>query len=421
MAEATATADGGLVRLQRRARPTSRGCWRLVMLLGLAWVALLLIGGTAHAAPADEGRSDTPPTAPGPIPLLGQSLASLGTVAEALPIQPVTQPLTQALTSGARSTAAPEPVAQPVAHAVETVTKAAASATTSGAKAATSAAAAAPAYAPAVGGLQAISDLADSVRATAEATASSGKLLDVKVPSFGATLTPVVAAAGEQVDAATQLAADAVVTLAAPLPLAYPLHQVLFPVAHAIDLTTDALTSTATLAGRTADAAVAGTTRALAPVLAAVTSPAGSIAVSGPGAGGSSGAPAPQPGLPAAGPGSAVPAVTEVPAGAIRGTASVCSDDAHGGPAVPPPDASASSSHVVAQPASDIATVAPVPVSGAGSTTGGGGSAPTPAVDQTLVRVESEPEFTADTTEPIEGPTGPMPGTPADDPAFSPD
>ncbi|GGO90481.1 hypothetical protein GCM10011584_22350 [Nocardioides phosphati] len=417
MAEATATADGGLVRLQRRAWTTSRGCWRLVVLLGLAWVALLLIGGTAHAAPADEGRSDTPPTAPGPIPLLGQSLASLGTVAEALPIQPVTQ----VLTSGARSTAAPEPVAQPVAHAVETVTQAAASATTPVAKAATSAAAAAPAYAPAVGGLQAVSGLTDSVRATAEDTASSGKLLDVKVPSFGATLTPVVAAAGEQVDAATQLAADAAVTLAAPLPVAYPLHQLLAPVAHAVDLTTDTLTSTATLAGRTADAAVARTTRALAPVLAAVTGPAGSIAVSGPGAGGSSGVPALQPGLPAAVPGSAAPAVTDVPAGAIRGTASVCSDDAHGGPAVPPPDASASSSHVVAQPASDIATVAPVPVSGAGSTTGGGGSAPTPAVDQTLVRVESEPEFTATTTEPIEGPTGPMPGTPADDPAFSPD
>jgi hypothetical protein len=388
MAEATATAVSGQVRLQRRAWTTSRGCWRLVVLLGLAWLALVLLGGTAHADPADVRRDASAPTAPRPaapdaLPLLGQTLADVGTLASA-PLEQVAQVVTT--------------TTQTVAAAVP---------------------AAAPASAPALS-MAAASELADSVRATAVATATGPELLDVRLPSFEATIVPVVSGAAEQVHQAVHQAADAVTVLSAPVPLVQPLHDAVAPVLGVVDLTRDVLASTGSFVGVTADAVVDRAADTLVPVLAAVSGPAGAIVVSGPGAAGAAGLPAPQPDLSTVIPGSQATA-TALPSGAVNGDDATCLEGTPGLPAVPPPDTTDSST-TVAHPASDTTTVAPVPVSGAGSTTGsGGGSAPTPGADLTLVRVESEPEHAAGTTgQPIEGPTGPMPGTPAADPVVLP-
>lgn len=408
MAVATATAFSGQVCTQRRAWTMSRGCWRLVVLLGLAWVALLLLGGTAHAAPAGDETAPPGPAAPGPVPLLGKTLAKVGALTASLPVDDVVREL---------SNGSPTRGLQPVADVVESSTATVASATDTAAQAASAAAAAAPASLPVADGLDAVTSLADSVRTTAEATAAEQNVLDVEVPSIAAAVVPVVAATAEQIDTTAQLVADTL--LSAPLPVARPLHATFAPVVAAIDRATDVVTATSSLAATAVDGVVSTTTQLIAPVLAVVSSPAGSIAVSGPGNGSSAGSVPvgqPVPGtVPDSGPHqptqpSAMPRIDDrVP------------DGTHGRPTVPPPDAAATSIDVVAQPASDIATVLPVPVSGAGSTTGNGGGAPTPVTDQTLVRVESEPEIVDDTTDPIEGPTGPMPGTPADDPAFSPD
>ena len=408
MAVATATAYSGLVCTQRRVWTMSRGCWRLVVLLGLAWVALLLLGGTAHAAPAGDEAAPAAPAAPGPVPLLGKTLAEVGTLTASLPVHDVVRGLSSGSTAGA---------AQPVAHVVESATTTVANATDTAAKTAATAAAAAPTSLPVAHGLEAVTNLADSVRTTAEATAGEQNLLDVEVPSIAATVVPVVGATAEQIDTTAHQVAETL--LAAPLPIARPLHAAVAPVVSAIDLATDVVTATSSLAATAVDQAVSTTTQLIAPVLAVVSAPAGSIAVSGPGSSSGAGsAPVAQP-VPGTVPDSR--SNQPSPSSALPRVDDRVPDGTHGRPAVPPPDAAGTSIDVVAQPASDIATVLPVPMSGAGSTTGNGGAAPTPATDQTLVRVESEPEIADDTTDPIEGPTGPMPGTPADDPAFSPD
>lgn len=410
MAEATATAGSGLVRTQRRAWTLSRGCWRLVVLLGLAWVALLLLGGTAHAASSDEQPA---PPRPAGIPLLGQALAGVGNLTAALPVREVATGLT----------AGDDAAAQPLATAVESATTAVTDAAAATTHVASAAAAAAPAYLPAADGLDSVGHLADTMKATAEATASGATLLDVKVPSISTLADPLVAGVGEQVDTATELAAGAVAALVAPVPVAHPIAAALAPtVAKAVgtvDVLTDVLTASTSVVTRTADGVVGAATGVLSPVLAVVTAPAGSIVVSAGGTGGASG-PAVQPGVPTAVP-TTVAGASSLTVAPIRGADATCPDALHRGPAVPPPDAGGHTIHLVAQPAPDTATVLPVPVSGAGSTTGNGGSAPTPVLDQALVRVESEPEFTAESNDPIDGPTGPMPGTPASDPAFSPD
>lgn len=403
MAVATATALSGQVRSQRRAWTTSRGCWRLVMLLGLAWVGLILLGGTAHAAPAEKPGDNAAPTAPRPVPVLGQTLTNVGTLVDHLPLGNVTQALTGSRTA----------VPQPAADAVETATKTVAAAADTATKTASGLATAAPAYLPAVDGLEAVTGLADSVRATAEGTASEQKLLDVAVPSIGATVAPLAVAVADQVDTTTQAVTAAILTT--PLPVAQPLVG-------AIDRVTDVLVAGTSLTATVVDGVVGATTRTLDPPLAVVTAPAGSVAVaatSGAGAGAGTG-PGAQPDVNTIGSG---PDAAEAGLPALTGPQAdgTLPDSTHGRPAVPPPDASTVSTYVVAQPAPYIVASLPVPVSGAGSTTGHGGSFPTPALDQTLVRVESEPEFVADTTDPIEGPTGPMPGTPCADPSFSPD
>ncbi|HSX66218.1 hypothetical protein, partial [Nocardioides sp.] len=136
MAVATATAHSGQVRFQRRAWTMSRGCWRLVVLLGLAWVALVLLGGTAQAAPTEKPGDSAAPAAPRPVPLLGQTLANVGTLVDELPLDHVTQRLTGSRTA----------VPQPLAEAVETATKTVATAADTAAKTASAVATAAPAY-----------------------------------------------------------------------------------------------------------------------------------------------------------------------------------------------------------------------------------------------------------------------------------
>lgn len=404
MADATATADSGQVRPQRRAGTMSRGCWRFVVLLGLSWVALLLLGGTAHAAeePAPGPKRDQA------LPLLGKVLSNVGTVTEALPVREVTGTAAKTLQGlNQRDVSIPEPVAE----ATQTVI----------ANGATSAPKTPPTQLPVLDAGDAVTTLVDSIAGSANATASGENLLDVKLPSITETVAPIVNSAARQLDTTTRVVADTTELLAVPLPLTRPLPHVLDKLADTVDRTTDVLTSTAGAVTRTADTVVASLTDALAPVLDAVTGPAGSISVSV--GGGASTTTATTPALDLA-----VDATQE--AGGVGGSApasagqhvDVLRDTATGGPAVPPPDASNDSTDVVAQPATDIVTTVPVPVSAAGSTTGHGGSAPIPSPDQTLVRVdESEPEFEVVITKPIEGPAGPMPGTPSADPAFSPD
>lgn len=410
MAVATATAHSGQVRFQRRAWTMSRGCWRLVVLLGLAWVALVLLGGTAQAAPTEKPGDSAAPAAPRPVPLLGQTLANVGTLVDELPLDHVTQRLTGSRTA----------VPQPLAEAVETATKTVATAADTAAKTASAVATAAPAYLPAVDGLEVATGLADSVRATAEATAAEQELLDVAIPSIAATLSPVAAAAADQVDTTTQTVAATVEILSAPLPVAQPLNAAVAPLVGAIDGATDAFVAATSLTATMVDGVVGATTRALDPFLAVVTAPAGSVGVTATSGAGAGIGPVAQPDLNTINPGTDATG-SDLPAPAALRADSALPDSTHGRPAVPPPDAATVSTYVVAQSASDIATALAVPVSGAGSTTGHGGSFPTPALDQTLVRVEAEPEFVTDSTDPIEGPTGPMPGTPCADPSFSPD
>lgn len=406
MADATATARSGQVRPQRRAGTMSRGCWRLVVLLGLSWVALLLLGGTAHAAeePAPAAQRDQA------LPLLGQVLSDVDTVTEALPVREVTGAAAKTLQGlNPRDVTIPEPVTE------------AAEATTVAASHAASHAGTRPTRLPVIDSLDAVTVVADSVRETATATTPSENVLAVKLPSLTETVAPIVSGAARQLDTTTRLIADKAELLTVPLALDRPVSGVLDSLAGTVDRTTDVLTSTAGAVTTAADTVVASLADALAPVLDAVTGPAGSISVSvGSGASTATAtAPASDLGVGATGEMGTAGANPPAPAGEH---VDVLHDTTTGGPSVPPPDATNDSTNVVAQPATDIVTTVPVPVSAAGSTTGNGGSAPSPSPDQTLVRVEeSEPEFEVVVTKPIEGPTGPMPGTPSADPAFSPD
>lgn len=400
MADATATALRGQVRSQRRAGTMSRACWRLVVLLGLAWGAVLLLGGTAQAAPAAEhhraGGRDARPHA---VPLLGQVLST---------VDKVTHPRAKA-----------DKVAHPHVKATATATKLVATPKSVGAKVTTTTTHATQPTLPAAQLLGTVSAIANDVRDTAEATASSDSLLDVRIPTTSDIVTPTIAAVTDQIDATVHAGAATLLTV--PLPVTQPVAGLLEAAAGAVDLTTDRLVTVTAGVTASVDTVVRRTTQAIAPVLNAVTGPAGSIVISTPGAGPSAGAAPVSPGAPAtdATATTAPRTTTDAPAARhldVRGSGATL-----GGPAVPPPDATPT--HVVAQPAADIVTSLAVPMSGAGSTTGNGGSsAPAPSLDKTLVRVdESEPVFEDEAVEPIEGPTGPMPGTPSADPSFSPD
>ncbi|TCJ29838.1 hypothetical protein [Nocardioides jejuensis] len=402
MADATATALRGQVRSQRRAGTMSRACWRLVVLLGLAWGAVLLLGGTAQAAPAAEhhraGGHDARPHA---VPLLGQVLST---------VDKVTHPRAKA-----------DKIAHPHMTATPAATKPAATPKLVGAKITAPSTHATQPTLPAAQLLGTVSAIANDVRDTAEATASSDSLLDVRIPTTSDIVTPTITAVTDQVDATVQTVADAATLLTVRLPLTRPVAGLLETAAGAVDLTTDHVVAATASVTASVDTAVRRTTQAIAPVLHAVSGPIGSIVISAPGAGPSAGAAPVSPGAPATDASATIPTRTTVDVPAARHLDRLGSGATLGGPAVPPPDATPT--HVVAQPAADIVTSLAVPMSGAGSTTGNGGSsAPAPSLDKTLVRVdESEPVFEDEAVEPIEGPTGPMPGTPSADPSFSPD
>lgn len=406
MAVATATASCGLVRSQRRARTMSRSCWRLVVLLGLSWVALLLLGGTAHATSSDSRNDAAAPVASDrqEVPLIGKVLSTVGGVTDALPLDRAADKAT---------------VTEPVARVVETTTKTVASAAETVASA-TAVTDKAPAALPVLNAGDAVTSVANTVRATAEATSSGDELLDVRLPSVTETVAPIIGSVTAQVDTTIATAVDTVELLTVPLPVSRPLTGALDAAAGTVDAATDLVDAVASAATRTVDSAVVATTSVLAPVLGGVTGPVGSIGVSAPGVNATTGTDTHPTGAEDGVTGPVV-AGAWVPASIAFTTASMPAESTAGGPSVPPPNAGTDSTDVAAQPAADIVTTVPVPVSGAGSTSGSGGSTTTPSLDQTLVRVESEPEFEVEITEPIEGPAGPMPGTPCVDPAFSPD
>lgn len=407
MAVATATAQCGQVRSQRRAGTMSRGCWRLVVLLGLSWVALLLLGGTAQAAPSDVRRDEPAPVVSDrqAVPLLGKVLSTVGEVKDALPLD--------------RGVAATT-VAEPVGSVADTAAATVATATDAVATTVATATEKAPTSLPVVDAGDAVTELANTVRATADATGSSEKLLDVRLPSVSGTVAPVVQGVTEQIDTTTAAAVEAVELLAVPLPVSRPLTGALDSVAGTVDAATDLVDAMTATTTRSVDAVVVTATVVLAPVLGAASGPVGSIGVAAPG---SAVAPATDTSATDAAEGVTGPVVVgaAVPASIASTSMGAPVESTTGGPSVPPPNAGTDSSDVAAQPAADIVTTVPAPMSGAGSTSGSGGSPTTPSLDQTLVRVESEPEFEVETTEPIEGPAGPMPGTPCVDPAFSPD
>ncbi|RJS45965.1 hypothetical protein [Nocardioides cavernaquae] len=388
MEAATATASCGQVRSRRRARTWSRGCWRLVVLLGLSWVAIILLGGAAQAAPCEKqacaAAPSASPTTPDaqPLPLVGEILANVGDTAAALPVQQVTDIATKTL-NGLTGKA---PEATQVA-----------------------------ANLPVVSSIDAVGTLAETVRDTAD-SAGGEKLLDVKLPSAGSTAAPLVAGLAHQVVSTAGAVLGAAEVLAVPLPLAGGLTDTLRTVTGTLELTTQVVVGTTYAVAGTADQAVDLAGSALSPILETITSPAGTIAVTGPSAGAASAQ------LPATDAFGSSPVAGEATAAQLASTQASQSLEGRvlSGPAVPPPDSNDSTT-VAVPPASDIVTVLPVPVSGAGFTSGNGGTTPAPRLDQTLVRVESGPTVEFEVAKPIEGPAGPMPGTPAADPAFSPD
>lgn len=408
MAVAAATALRGRVRSQHRVWALPRGCWRLVVLLGLSWVALLLLGGTAHAAPSDHRDKPAAPAAasePGALPLLGKVLSNVGQVTDLA--------TTTVQNLGPRDAATASPLDQAVSAATTTV----ASVTETAAGATASAAGAAPTELPVVSGLDVVAGVAQTVGSTADATAAGDKLLDVQLPSVTSTVAPVLSAAAAQLDQAAALI-DTVGDLTVRLPLARPLTGALGTLAGTIEGASTVLTSTTYAVTDAADGVLDIAADTLAPLLGAATGPAGAIGVSGPGGNAGPTTTAPQPGtLPAV---AAADAAPFAPA-AVDASRAIGDGLATGGPAVPPPDATTDLPQLAVQPAADIVTTVPVPVSGAGSTSGSGGSTPAPTLTQTLVRVESTPTVEFEPAEPIEGPAGPMPGTPSADPAFSPD
>ncbi len=393
MAAATATAVGGQVR----SRAVRRTCWRLAVLLGLSWAALLLLGGTAHAA-CDDATCEQPaaPAQPGAeVPMVGELLANADEPTTPQPLRQVAD-LTATALDGLRGTTpahTPDPAA-----AVDAL------------PALPAAGAHTPAAAAPSTGVDAAGLLTNTVRDTVEATGEKLTLKDV--PSIRATVTPLVDSLTRQVVGTADDAVDTVETLAAPLPLAGGLAQTLRTAVGTLSLASQLAVDATDAVTGSVDEVVGTTAAVIAPVVEQVTHPAGTGDSAGPTTG--------------AGP---APSAADAATGPALGVVTVRLDAPHAdlasgtrtlsGPAVPPPDAVALTP--VAQPAADTVTALPVPVSGAGFTPGNGGAASAPRPDHPLARVAPEPLAARPATAPVACPAGPMPGTPAADPAFSPD
>lgn len=399
MPAATATAVGGQVRVPA----LRRTCWRLAVLLGLSWAALLLLGGTAHAA-CDEPTCEQPSGPTGQetgaeVPMVGQLLASADDPTTTRPLQRVTDLTTTAL-DGLRGTT-PADDAADQGDAVDTMPA------LPDAAVADDAPAAAPA---ATTGL----DVGELVTSTVEATGE--RLLLQDVPSVRSTVTPLVDGLARQVVGTADAAVDAVEVLAAPLPLAGELTQTLRTAVDTLSRTTRlAVDATDTVTG-SVDEVVGVTATVISPVISPVVEKITGPADAGDAAGPTTGsAPAPAAGSTGSGPALGVVMVrVDGPQAGDQAATRALS-----GPAVPPPNATALMPAV--QPAADTVTALPVPVSGAGSISGNGGATSAPRPDHPLVRVVPGSAGAHEVTEPVACPTGPMPGTPAADPAFSPD
>lgn len=400
MTSATATAFGGQVRSGRGARALARGCWRLVILLGLSWAALLLLGGTAHAAcdePAcDQAAGPAAPEAAADVPLVGKLLADAGDARAAKPLQQVADLATTAVDSLRRTTpATPDAAPLPAADVIDEVT------------APVTAADPAPAG---VTRVDAVGLLTNTVRSTADATGESLRLENV--PSVRSTVTPLVDGLARQVVDSADAAVDAVEVLAAPLPLAGGLTETLRTAVGALEMTARLAVGATDAVTGSVDDVVAVTSSVLSPVVDTVTGPIGTGDAAGPA---TDAGPTPAPSTSGSEP---VHRVVAIPVDAPH-TAQVSDTRALSGPAVPPPDALDVSYGM--QSAADTVTALPVPVSGAGSITGNGGAPSAPRPDHPLARVAPEPAGTQQATAPVECPAGAMPGTPAADPVFSPD
>lgn len=410
MAAATVTASGGQVRSRRRVRALPHGCWRLAVLLGLAWTALLLLGGTAHAT-CDDAACEQPAGPAGPeaqpeVPLVGKLLASVGDTPAASSLEQVTD-LTATVLGGPERTAPIVATDAPTDTAGPTQTN------------------------PSAGkGSDAVELLADTVRGTADSV--DGQLLigGERLPSVRSTATSLVDGVARQVVRSADTAVDTVEALTVPLPLAGGLTETLrTTVGSTLDLATRVAVDTTYAATGAVDRTVGLTSSVLSPVLSpvleTVTRPADTDdtddtdSTDGPGGsagpGGSTGSPAAS-GTIASG---LVLGVVAAPADAAQADQGPAAR-ALSGPGTPPPDTNRSTTPAV-QSAADTITTLAVPVSGAGSITGNGGTTSVPRLDQTPGRVEVGPTGEDRATEPVESFSGPMPGTPSADPAFSPD
>lgn len=403
MTSATATASGGQVRSGRGARALARGCWRLVILLGLSWAALLLLGGTAHAAcdePAcDQATSPAVPEAEPDVPLVGKLLADAGDPRPTRPLQRVAD-LAATAVDGLRGTTPATPDATPL-PATGTIDEVAAP---------VPAAQPAPASPLQMTRIDAVGLLPNTVRSAADATGESLRLENL--PSIRTTVTPLVDGLARQVVDSADAAVDAVEVLAAPLPLAGGLTETLRSAVGALGMTAQLAVGATDAVTGSVDDVVAVTASVLSPVVDTVTGPIGTGDAAGPA---SDAGPTPAPGTSGSEP---VQRVVAIPVDAPH-TAQVSGTRALSGPVVPPPDALDVAYGM--QSAADTVTALPVPVSGAGSITGNGGAPSAPRPDHPLARVAPEPAGTQQATAPVECPAGAMPGTPAADPVFSPD
>lgn len=403
MPAATATAVGGQVRAQA----LRRTCWRLAVLLGLSWTALLLLGGTAHAA-CDEPTCEQPSGSSGPgaapdVPLVGRLLAGVDEPA-GKPLQKVTDLTTTALHGLRGTTPAADPVPADAADEVDAMPALPDAGTFAAAPAGPAAITADP-----------VELVTSTVRGAVHATGD--RLLLEDLPSVRTTVTPLVDGLARQLVDTADATVDAVEVLTAPLPLAGGLTPALRTAVDTLSLTTRLVVeATGTVTGSVDRVVgeVGGVTAALlSPVVEAVedaTGPAGDAAGTGTGGGSS-------PAADSAGPALSLGVVM------VRGEAPHTDRDSDTrtlpGPAVPPPDATDLLPAV--QPAADTVTALPVPVSGAGSISGNGGATSAPRPDHPLARVVPGPAGSHGATAPVACPTGAMPGTPAADPAFSPD
>ena len=381
MAATAATAFcGRRARVQSRVRAVPRGIWRLLVLLGLAFVGCVLLGTTAYA-------SDTPPPSPptatpapaslaGPAaPVLDQVLDTTDALVPALPVRDIVGEVTEPITSGdlpvdaatvAEIPAAAVPVVKPVAPAAV--------------------------HAPELPELPHLTDV----------------------------VAPVITGTTSQLRSTVSATTDLVDQVAAPIPFVGSVTQQAGGTTRdVVERTTSLVDVTTYAAAGGVDAIVEQAVPALSPVLSPVLqtlTALGQLGVAGSGPATSGGIQ----GVPGYG-GDIAGAPTTTVAAPVAWADLLLTSQSENGPGVPPPDATASSS---VQSASAIVTTLPVPVSDAGSTVVGSGSGTGSAGGSDLAKVlverlsrRSAPSFAPKT----EAPVRPMPGTPLADPGFSPD